>query len=139
MQKNDLTCAEKNQNLTKKLSFMKKFLLLFTNLLLFFSNSFSQNTWTQKVNFGGTARYGSMGFSIGTKGYMGTGYSTSPATYYQDFWEWDQATNVWTQKASLSINKQRHGAVGFSIGTFGYITTGFDGGAYFNDLWEYTP
>ena len=31
------------------------------------------NTWTQKADFGGTARYGAVGFSIGSKGYIGTG------------------------------------------------------------------
>ena len=32
------------------------------------------NTWTQKADFGGTARDGAVGFSIGSKGYIGTGY-----------------------------------------------------------------
>ena len=31
------------------------------------------NTWTQKADFGGTARKNAVGFSIGTKGYIGTG------------------------------------------------------------------
>ena len=31
------------------------------------------NTWTQKADFGGTARYSAVGFSIGSKGYIGTG------------------------------------------------------------------
>ena len=31
------------------------------------------NTWTQKANFGGTPRDGAVGFSIGSKGYIGTG------------------------------------------------------------------
>ena len=31
------------------------------------------NTWTQKADFGGTARCGAVGFSIGSKGYIGTG------------------------------------------------------------------
>ena len=33
---------------------------------------FSQDTWTQKTNFGGAGREGAVGFSIGTKGYIGT-------------------------------------------------------------------
>ena len=32
------------------------------------------NTWTQKADFGGTARYAAVGFSIGNKGYIGTGH-----------------------------------------------------------------
>ena len=31
------------------------------------------NTWTQKANFGGTARSLAVGFSIDNKGYVGTG------------------------------------------------------------------
>src|SRR5258706_334563 len=61
--------------------------------------SFSQGTWTQKTNYGGAARYGAAGFTIGTKAYVGMGYSG--AAYFQDFWEWDQTTDIWTQKASL--------------------------------------
>ena len=30
--------------------------------------------WTQKADFGGTARDCAAGFSIGSKGYIGTGY-----------------------------------------------------------------
>ena len=35
------------------------------------------NTWTQKADFGGTARYYAVGFSIGSKGYIGTGWDGS--------------------------------------------------------------
>ena len=31
------------------------------------------NTWTQKADFGGTARQYATGLSIGSKGYIGTG------------------------------------------------------------------
>ena len=32
------------------------------------------NTWVQKADFGGIARSGAVGFSIGSKGYIGTGW-----------------------------------------------------------------
>ena len=35
------------------------------------------NTWTQKADFGGAGRYYATGFSIGSKGYIGTGYTSS--------------------------------------------------------------
>ena len=35
------------------------------------------NTWTQKADFGGTARAVAVGFSIGSKGYIGTGFDCS--------------------------------------------------------------
>lgn len=43
------------------------------------------NTWTQKADFGGTARIRAAGLSIGEKGYMGTG---NDGTYKVDFWEY---------------------------------------------------
>ena len=116
---------------------MKKLLLLFI-IIIFLSNfSFSQcPSWTQKANFGGTARYGAVGFSIGAKGYIGTGIDAS-GFLLQDFWEWDQITNVWTQKANFGGLKREY-AVGFSIGTKGYIGTGDDTtGQRKNDFWEW--
>jgi hypothetical protein len=91
------------------------------------------NTWTQKADFGGTARYGAVGFSIGAKGYIGTGYD---GAYKQDFWEWDQANNLWVQKNNFGGIARRK-AVGFSISTKGYIGTGFDGASPHNDFWEW--
>src|ERR1051326_2075685 len=60
------------------------------------------NSWTQKANFGGAARWAAVGFSIGTKGYIGTGnISYSRANPQQDFWEYDQLTDTWAQKANF--------------------------------------
>jgi len=100
-------------------------ILLVTGL----NSSRAQNTWTQKANFGGSARTGAVGFSIGSKGYIGTGGN--------DFWEYDSATNAWTQKANFG-GAARAYAAGFSIGTKGYIGTG-QGSTYYNDFWEYDP
>ena len=74
-----------------------------------------------------------MGFSIGNKGYIGTGNF-----FTKDFWEWDQATNTWTQKADFG-GFPRELAVGFSIGNKGYIGTGWDGSSLKQDFWEYDP
>ena len=97
------------------------------------TSSPTYNTWTQKANFGGTIRQNSVGFSIGAKGYIGTGNNASG--YKQDFWEWNQATNVCTQKANFG-GMARNGAAGFSIGKKGYIGTGYNG-AYEQDFWEW--
>ncbi len=95
----------------------------------------AQNTWTQKANFGGLARNGAVGFSIGTKGYFGTGLDNGGQK--NDFWQYDPANNSWTQKANFG-GAARYAAVGFSIGQKGYIGTG----GYpinYNDFWEYDP
>jgi N-acetylneuraminic acid mutarotase len=95
----------------------------------------SGNVWTQKTDFGGIARNVAVGFSIGNKGYIGTG-QVSPSAR-RDFWEYDPSSNTWTQKADFG-GTARNGAVGFSIGTQGYIGTGFDGSER-KDFWAYDP
>ena len=96
------------------------------------------NTWTQKANFGGTARYGAIGFSIGSKGYIGTGVDNT-FIYKKDFWQFDPLLNVWSQKTDLGGVGRRF-ASGFSIGSKGYIVTGGDdNGNVLNDIWEYDP
>jgi hypothetical protein len=117
---------------------MKKILL--TAIILFcIKANYAQNTWTQKANFGGTAREYTTGFSIGSKGYIGTGKDNNLNVLKNDFWEYNPATNVWTQKADFG-GTARYGATGFGIGGKGYIGLGYDGsiGSRFrNDFWEY--
>ncbi len=100
----------------------------------------AQGNWTQKANFGGTERVDAIGFSIGTKGYIGTGRNSNTAAEYVDFWEYDVSTNSWTQKADFG-GGARHSAVGFAINNKGYIGTGVNvnGPVLFNDFWEYDP
>ncbi len=89
---------------------------------------------TTVASFGGVARDHAAGFAIGSKGYVGTGFD---GTNKKDFWEYNPATNVWTQKADFG-GTARSGAVGFAVSTKGYIGTGLDG-AFKNDMWEYDP
>lgn len=90
--------------------------------------------WTQKADFGGTGRQRAVGFSIGSKGYIGTG---NDGALKKDFWEYDPSTNSWAQKADFA-GTGRYEAVGFSIDSKGYIGTG-DDGVKRNDFWEYDP
>ena len=78
-----------------------------------------------------------VGFSIGNKGYIGTG-SGQGSTSNTDFWEWDQATDSWTRKADFA-GTARQSAVGFSIGNKGYIGTGlnYSISGYKKDFWEW--
>ncbi len=97
----------------------------------------ASNTWTQKANFPGTPRSMAAAFSIGTKGYFGTGNKCCPTnTNYNDFWEWNQGTNTWTQKAYVPYNPW--GAVGMSIGNKGYIGLGV-GANHYSNFYEYDP
>ncbi|TAL62644.1 MAG: T9SS type A sorting domain-containing protein [Bacteroidetes bacterium] len=94
------------------------------------------NVWTQKANFGGGMRFNAVGFSIGNKGYIGTGLDDL-LNLKNDFWEWNQATNTWTKKANFPVSGGRSEAVGFSVGNKGYIGTGYDGANTTNDFWEW--
>lgn len=102
-------------------------------------DSTGTNIWVRKADFAnGLKRSSAVGFSIGTKGYIGTGDSPN-ATYSNDFWEYNPANNTWTQKANFG-GVGRSEAVGFGIGTKGYIGTGYTNGTtYLNDFWEYNP
>ena len=85
------------------------------------SNSRAQDTWTQKADFGGTARvWKPVGFSIGSKGYVGTGSDVNWQS--KDFWEYDPSTNAWTQKADFG-GPARGAAASFTIGSKGYVGT----------------
>jgi|GEM_PF-420605 len=94
------------------------------------------------VNAPSFARSRAVAFTIGTKGYMGTGQRAfmNGWTYMNDFWEFNPATNTWTQKASLP-GQPRAGAVGFAINGKGYLGTGELAAPndYINDFWEYNP
>lgn len=95
------------------------------------------NIWTRKADFPGNSSSGAVSFSIGNKGYIGTGYNIKTEGFTNELWEYDPATNTWTEKASLPVSAARSGATGFSIGTKGYIGTGGDGTSYFRDFWEW--
>ena len=97
-----------------------KRILLICILQVCIKTSYSQNTWTQKSNYGGSNRTFTAQFTIGDKGYVGTGNSGIPNDFRADFWEFDGATNAWTQKANFG-GGAREGASGFSIGNKGYI------------------
>lgn len=67
--------------------------------------------------FAGSARFGAVAFTIGEKGYIGTGYNNSRSKI-KSFYEYDPINDVWTQKADFG-GVGRNQAVGFSIGNKG--------------------
>lgn len=111
---------------------MKIFLTVSAIIIVLVSDA--QGTWNQKNDFGGTERELAVGFSIGTKGYIGTGTNAN-GVYYNDFWEWDQTTGTWTQMADFG-GAARSAATGFSIGSKGYIGSG-TGASNYKDFWEW--
>lgn len=97
------------------------------------------NVWTQKAVFPGTGRRSASGFVIGNKGYIGTGVNDNlGVAHFKDFYEWNQATNTWTAKATFP-GAARSTAVGFTIGTKGYMGTGADYSSSYSDFYEFNP
>ncbi len=96
------------------------------------------DAWTQKADFGGGKRYGMIGVTIGTKGYVGMGFD-STASYKNDLWEYDPVANIWTQKSNLP-GAARRNLSAFSIGSKGYFATGeYASNSCMSDIWEYDP
>ncbi|MBL0046300.1 MAG: hypothetical protein IPP33_18475 [Flavobacteriales bacterium] len=90
--------------------------------------------WSQELDFGGTPRAYAVSFSIGDKGYVGTG---SNGAALADFWEFDPLTHAWSQKADFG-GGPRERATGFVIGAKGYIGTGLTGiNTNHDDFWGY--
>ena len=115
---------------TKRISLVILIFYLFNAKLLFAQC----DTWIQKTNFSGAARKSAIGFSIGNKGYIGTGFDG--VSNYIDFWEFKTDSNIWIQKANFGGGARKL-AVGFSINNKGYIGTGEWLSSYLQDFWEY--
>lgn len=113
---------------------MKVFLLL---LAVFFSVQLSfGSVWNQKAKLPTTGRHRGTGIAIGDKGYIGLGHmnGTGNNIVYDDWWEFDPATNSWTQKANYPAGT--YGATVFSIEHKAYVGGGT---AYNDEFFEYSP
>lgn len=99
------------------------------------------NVWAQKANFIGEGRCYAVSFSIGGKGYIGTGeyWNGAGNTYFKDFYEYDPITNIWTTKASFP-GEVRSEAVCFVISNKAYVGVGRnDVSGNKKDFWEFDP
>lgn len=118
---------------------MKKLTVLTLSLSLSLS-LLKADYWTQKASFGGNLRSFPFSFSIDNKGYMGGGINYDLGNvFFLDFWEYDPATDAWTQKADFAGNGS-HGGIGFSILNKGYAGTGYNSSFVFSEeMFEYDP
>lgn len=82
------------------------------------------NTWTVKASMPGGQRSYAVGFSIGSKGYAGTGNINGNAV--RDFYEYDPVADTWTSKANIgTINRLQ--SFGISMNGKGYVGGGGQG------------
>jgi len=101
------------------------------------------DSWSQVALMGGTKRNSAAAFTANGNGYVTTGYDG--INKLQDTWEYNPGSNTWTSKAPLPDpansavgSGARYGAVGFGIGSLGYICSGYTG-SHTKDLWEFNP
>ena len=81
--------------------------------------------WTQCETMPVAGRSSGVGFAVNGKGYITTGSKKDGTTsdYIADTWEYNPATNTWTQKDDFG-GGAREGALAFSVGGYGYVGTG---------------
>lgn len=98
-----------------------------------FNSASSQGIWQSKTGMSVSGLSYPSGFSILSKGYVVNRNVVGGG----NFWEWDQATDTWAQRADCPWIGGVGGAIAFSVGTKGYVGLGNNGGNYYNDMWEY--
>ena len=76
-----------------------------------------------------------LGQPTGDKGYITLG---SNGTVYNFTWEYDFATDLWTEKTPYE-GSPRTGAVGFTIQGRGFVATGINGATGYSDTREFFP
>lgn len=87
------------------------------------------------ANLPGIERNNAVSFSIGTKGYIGTG-KTETGERTNDLWQFDSISGAWKKRAYIFT--QREGASAFSIAGKGYLVGGIDPDSnILSDMWKY--
>lgn len=91
-------------------------------------------------------RSNASGFTINGKAYIGMGFNMVGASpnYRKDLWEYDPVNDTWSQKVDLGMPgtpgaQPRANAVGFAIGSKGYIGGGVNASGALSDFYEYNP
>jgi len=104
-------------------------------------DALNSGNWIYLNNqFPGDQRNSAVSFVIGNTAYLGTGYSQARNIRYSDLYSFNP-TSGWSQLASAPAGfTPRSNAVGFSVGTNGYVALGQDNNNnYLQDTWQYTP
>ncbi len=103
---------------------MKNLITTILCLLMSLNGFCDKFVWNSKSPYPSFARHRCAAFSIGNKGYMGTGHINSGtiSMAYTDWWEFDPSSNSWTQKADYP--QPRFACAGFTIGNKGYLGGG---------------
>ena len=115
---------------------MKNTLLIVLMLHVFYFSK--AQDWTQLADIPGSGRFWSSGFTIDNKIYAGTGRTGFSGSPTQDMWEYDIASDTWSQVADYPAGI-REGADGFGDGTRGFLAFGTSFIQFTNLVYEYLP
>ncbi|MFM7664481.1 MAG: Kelch repeat-containing protein, partial [Bacteroidota bacterium] len=93
-------------------------------------------TWKKKASIGGTGRHRGVGGNAWNRGYLGLGHVNGAGAdiSFKDWWEYNPATDGWTQKADYPV--ANHGAVSFTVDHKIYVG---GGSALTNQFYVYDP
>lgn len=91
--------------------------------------------WEQKADLIGVTRAYAVGFTIGSKGYVGTG--VNPPVPLNDFYEYDPALDQWTRKADMP--GVRYQGVAFVVDGKAYVGLGRADSGELGDFYKYDP
>ena len=107
----------------------------------FWQYNTTTNTWLRRADFPGGGRFGPVALSIGSRGYLGMGFSLGGG-YNNDWWEYDPGSNTWIQRANFP-GLARQYAAGFGVGSKGYVCGGSEQslstGPIRAETYEYDP
>lgn len=89
--------------------------ILLLSIFLCCTGSIFSQFWIQKSSFGGVGRHRASGCATSHRGYMGLGHfnGTGQNISYEDWWEYDPASDTWTQRANFPVST--YGAVTFVV------------------------
>lgn len=97
--------------------------------------SFTNDSWKKIADFPGGARNAAIGFSANGKGYVGLGFNGTQV--FNDFYEYDPASNTWTAIANFP-GEARYGATAFNLGNDGFVGLGANRSqTAFKDFYKY--
>lgn len=98
------------------------------------------NGWAQKQDYpgaGGNGVYFATGFATSSRGYICAG-KVAPDNYAADLWEYDPATDNWTQQSGFP-GGVRYNLMSFTINDIAYVGFGIDEDTFRKDLWSFNP
>jgi N-acetylneuraminic acid mutarotase len=122
---------------------MGYFLRAFASTYTVWEYNISNKAWTDKGQFPGLTRMEGTIVAVGSKIYFGLGLRFEYVTpvYMHDWWEYDPATNQWTQKADFPA-AARTSTTAFAAASKAYVVGGYDQEVtegYLKQTWQYDP